>query len=242
MKPALLAMLLAYVMPSYGVLKRMANQRDEVNTPGLKAEGVAQIAPVLAKDVASMLGTTWNSGELPLNATLAVRFPGRCRLELTSPETTKTVTATWANGKGKLEGGEVKALMVGLEQACVLLSPRSSEEGATREGYNRHLANLKVDAKNVMLARFNGTVSYLIGQKVEGQPQLWIYKDKFLPSRIRYTDDAGVQWDVRFSDYGSQATGELWPRVMEVLKGDESQLRVMILTADPRADVTSVKF
>jgi hypothetical protein len=130
-------MVLAYVMPSYGVLKRMANQRDDVNTPGLKAEGVAQIAPVLAKDVATMLGTTWNSGELTLNASLAVRFPGRCHLELTSSETTKTLTATWANGKGKLEGGDVKALLVGLEQACVLLSPKSSEEGATRDGYNR---------------------------------------------------------------------------------------------------------
>jgi hypothetical protein len=85
-------------------------------------------------------------------------------------------------------------------------------------------------------------VSYLIGQKAEGQPQLWVYKDRFLPSRIRFTDEAGVAWDVRLSDYGSQATGELWPRVMEVLKGGESQLRVMILNADSRADVTSVKF
>lgn len=242
MKPALLAMLLAYVMPSYGVLKRMANQRDDVNTPGLKAEGVTQVAPVLAKDVAPLLGITWNSGELSLNATLSVRFPGRCRLDVSSPESTKQVSATWAGGKAKLEGGDVKALAVGLEQACVLLSPKSTEDGATREGYSKHLSSLKVDTKNVQMARLNGSVSYLIGQKAEGQAQLWVDKDRFLPTRVRFTDESGTAWDVRFSDYTSQATGELWPRVMEVLKGGETQLRVMILNADTRADVTQVKF
>jgi hypothetical protein len=238
---AVLALVLAYIMPSFGVLKRMANNRDEVNTPGFKAEGVAQIAPVLAKDVASLLGTTWNSGELTLNVSLAVRFPGRCRIELTSPETTKSIVVTWTNGKRRTEGGELPALGAGLEQACALLSAKSSEEGATREGFLRHLQSLKVETKNISLARWYGTVSYLIGTRAEGQSQLWVYKDTFLPSRLKYSDEAGA-WDVRFSDYNSQATGAIWPRVLEVEKGAEPQLRVMILHADLKADVTNVKF
>jgi hypothetical protein len=238
---AVLALVLAYIMPSYGVLKRMASNRDDVNTAGFKADGVAVIAPVLAKDVAGMLGTTWNSGDLTLNISLAVRFPGRCRLELTSPESTKSIVATWVNGKRKLEGGDLPALGAGLEQACALLSLKSTEEGATREAYSRHLAGLKIDTKNVALARFYGTVSYLIGVKADGQPQLWVYKDVFLPSRVKYADEAG-SWDVRFSDYNSQATGDVWPRVVEVEKGSEPQLRMMLLHADLKADLSAVKF
>ncbi len=242
MKGALVGLILAYIMPSYGVLKRFANNRDELSTSAVKAEGVAAVAPVLAKDVAALLGTTWNSGELNVNASLSVRFPGRCRLELTSPETTKSVVATWSSGKKRSEGGDVPALAVAVEQACALLSFKSGEEGATRDAISKHLSSLKVDQKQVMLARFNGTVSYLIGQKADGQPSLWVYKDRFLPSRLKFVDESGAPWDVRFSDYTSQATGEVWPRVLEVYRGAEPQLRVMILNADLKADLSTVKF
>lgn len=239
---AIVGLLVAYIMPSYGVLKRFANQRDELTVSGLKAEGVGVVSPVLAKDVAALLGTTWNSGELNVNASLAVRFPGRCRLELSSPESTKAVSASWASGKKKSDGGEVAALRVAVEQACALLSQKSAQEGATRDGFVQHLQGLKVDLKSTSLARFNGTVSYLIGSKAEGQASLWVYKDRFLPSRVRFTDETGAAWDVRFSDYTSQATGDVWPRVVEVLKGNEPQLRVMLLRADLKADLSNEKF
>jgi hypothetical protein len=249
MKGAILAMVVAYIMPSYGVLKRFAGQRDELTVANLKAEGVAAVAPVLAKDVSSLMGVTWNSGELMLNASLAVRFPGRCRLELSSTESTKVLAAAYTSGKARSEGGDVQALLVGLEQACALLSLKSSEDGATREAVQKHLSGLKVDQKQVSLARFNGTVSYLIGNKAEGQSSVWIYKGEgegdpksFLPSRLMFTDSSGNAWDVRFSDYASQATGEVWPRVLEVYKGNEAQLRVMVLNANTKADLSNVKF
>jgi hypothetical protein len=242
MKAAMVALVVAYIMPSFGVLKRFANERDGLTVSNLKAEGVAAVAPVLAKDVAGLMGITWNSGELMLNASLAVRFPGRCRLELSSPESTKVLAVAATNGKARSEGGDVQPLLVGLEQACALLSLKSSEEGATRDAMQKHLAELKVDSKAVSLVRFNGTVSYLIGRKAEGQPQLWIYKERFLPSRLKFNDASGTAWDVRFSDYTSQATGEMWPRVLEIYKGDEPQLRVMVLNADAKADLSTVKF
>jgi len=242
MKAALLALLVAYIMPSYGVIKRFAAQRDDLTVSNLKAEGVVAVSPVLAKDVSALMGVTWNSGELMLNASLSVRFPGRCRLEFSSPDSTKVLVAASNAGKVRGEGGDVEALKVGLEQACALLSLKSNEDGATREAVTKHLNTLKVDQRQVMLARFNGTVSYLIGQKLEGQSQLWIYKDRFLPSRLMFTDAGGTAWDVRFSDYTSQATGEIWPRVLEVYKGNEAQLRVMVLNANAKADLSNVKF
>ena len=242
MKGAILAMVVAYIMPSYGVLKRFAGQRDELTVANLKAEGVAAVAPVLAKDVSSLMGVTWNSGELMLNASLAVRFPGRCRLELSSPESTKVLAAAATSGKARSEGGDVQALLVGLEQACALLSLKSSEDGATREAVQKHLSSLKIDQKQVSLARLNTGVSYLIGAKGDGQSSLWINKERFLPSRLMFTDSAGNAWDVRFSDYTSQATGEVWPRVLEVYKGNEAQLRVMVLNANTKADLSNVKF
>lgn len=242
MKAAFLALVVAYIMPSYGVLKRFANERDGLTVSSLKADGVAAVSPVLAREVAALMGITWNSGELMVNASLAVRFPGRCRLEFSSPESTKTLAAASTSGKSRGEGGDVQALLVGLEQACALLSLKSSEDGATRDAVTRYLNSMKVELKQISLARFNGSVSYLIGAKAEGQPQLWVYKDRFLPSRLKYTDAAGNAWDVRFSDYSSQATGEMWPRVLEVYKGNEAQLRVMVLTANPKADLSNVKF
>lgn len=242
MKSLLVALVAAYIMPTSGVLKRYAGQRDDLPTTSLKAEGVTAVSPALARDVSSLLGLTWNSGELVLNASLAVKIPGRCRLELSSPESTKTLAAVSAGGKVRSEGGQLAALEVAVQHACALLALKSGEEGATREALSRHLSSLKVDQKNVMLARFSGAVSYLIGQKADGQASLWVSKDRFLPSRLKFTDDAGAAWDVRFLDYTSQATGDAWPRVLEVYKGSEAQLRVMVLNANTKADLSSVKF
>lgn len=242
MKALLAALVTAYIMPTWGVLKRLASQRDDMSVSALRAEGVAVVAPALARDVAAKLGTTWNSGELNLNATLAVRFPGRCRLELSSPETTKAIVASTASGKSRTEGAELAAALVAIEQACAVLALKSSGEGVTRDTLLKHLGTLDVETKAVSLARFNGTVTYAIGERDEGKAQFWVYKDRFLPARVRYTDAAGTAWDVRFSDYTSQATADWWPRVLEVYKGNEPQLRVMVLNADPKADLSTLKF
>lgn len=238
----LLPLLLAYVMPSWGVLKRYANQRDELTLSSLKAEGVATAAPAFARDIATQLGVSWLGGELSLNAMLAVRFPGRCKLELTSPDSMQVIGVSVSQGKVRSDKESRPALEALVEHACALLAMKSTEEGATRETLMRQLSAHKIDARQVSLARFEGTVSYVLGSRDEGQPQLWVYKDSFLPSRLRVTDKDGTAWDIRLVDYGSQATGEVWPRVMEVYKGQELQLRVMLLSAQPKADLSAVKF
>ncbi|MHB8879631.1 MAG: hypothetical protein ACYC8T_38570, partial [Myxococcaceae bacterium] len=62
-----------------------------------------------------------------------------------------------------------------------------------------------------------------------------VYKDSFLPARLRFTEADGVSWDVRFVDYASPATGEWFPRVVEVDRGGAPWLKFTGLTADAKA-------
>lgn len=242
MRAVVLGLVLAYVMPTYSVLKRLANARDELTVTALKLDSLGAVAPVIAKDVADQLGTSWTSGELTLTAVWSVRFPGRCRLDLSSPDSTKSMTFAWANGKKRSEGGALPAAAVAVDEVCALLALRSGTDGESRGQLERHLAALKVNPKETTLARFVGTVAFVIGDRAEGAPQLWVYKDKFLPARVRFTDDAGAQWDVRLVDYASQATGDWFPRQIEVYKGAEPQLRLTVLSADGKAELEGVKF
>lgn len=60
MRAVVLGLVLAYVMPTYSVLKRLASGRDELTVSALKVDGLGTVAPVIAKDVAEQLGTTWS--------------------------------------------------------------------------------------------------------------------------------------------------------------------------------------
>lgn len=241
MRAAVLGLLLAYVMPTYSVLKRLASGRDELTVTALKIDGLGSVAPVIAKDVAEQLGTTWTSGELTLNAVVSLRFPGRCRLDLSSPESTRAMTFAWSNGKKRQEGGTLPAAAVALDELCSLLALRSGTDGESRAALEKHLAALKVNARDTSLGRFAGTVAFVVGDRADTSPQLWVYKDRFLPARVRFTE-GGAQWDVRFLDYSSQATGEWFPRIVEVYKGSEQLLRLTVLSADGHAELNDVKF
>lgn len=240
-KPMLLAVLLAYLMPAASVLKRVAAGRDELTVSSLRAEGQAAVAPALARDLAAALGAGWTQGELSLAAVWSVRFPGRCRLELSAPDSTRTLAAVWAYGKKRSEGPELAAAAVAVEQLCATLALRSSAEGESRAALERTLAALRVDTRAVSLARFEGSVAYVLGERSDGASQLWVYKERFLPARVWVADPGGA-WDVRFIDYTSQATGEWLPRVVEVYRGAEPQLRLTVLSADGRATLEGVKF
>lgn len=241
------ALALAYVMPTYSILRRYAGTRDDLTLTSLKVDGNAAVAPALAREVASTLGSTWTSGELPLTSSLSIKYPGRCRLDLTSLESNKTITAAWSNGKKRTEGPELVAAQVALDQLCALFALKSAGEGETRAALEKHLAALKVDTKLVSHARFLGQLTFAIGDRQQPDaPQFWVYRDRtppdrFLPARVRFTDERGA-WDVRFIDYSSASVADWLPRVVEVYKGPELQLRLTALTADTRADLEKTKF
>jgi hypothetical protein len=240
------ALALAYVMPTYSILRRYAGTRDDLTLTSLKVEGTAAIAPVVAKDLAAALGSSWTSGDLPLTAALALKYPGRCRLDLTGYESTKTLTVASSNGKRRTEGPELIAAQVALEQLCAFFAVKSAGDGETRASIERHLAALKIDTKQVSHVRFLGQLAFAIGARGENTPQYWVYRDRtppdrFLPARVRFTDERG-NWDVRFIDFTSASVADWVPRVVEVYKGQELQLRLTALTADTRADLESTKF
>jgi hypothetical protein len=240
-KELLLMVVLLYVMPAFSVLKHVASGRDELTLTGLKAEGQAAVAPALARDLASSLGTPWTNGELTLAAVWSVRFPGRCRLDLQATDSTRSLAVVWANGTRRAEGPELPAAAVAVEQLCATLALRSAAEGETRGALERHLAAIKVDTRAVSLSRFVGTVAYVLGDRAASSAQFWVYKDRFLPARVMLPDPAGA-WDVRFIDYASQSTGEWLPRVVEVYRSGELQLRLVVLSADGRASLDGVRF
>jgi hypothetical protein len=123
-----------------------------------------------------------------------------------------------------------------LDEICALLALRGSGEGDSRAALEKHLSNLKVDTRQISLARYDGSLAYLIGQTTAGASQFWVYKtDRFQPGRIRFTD-VGGRWDLKFRDYASQAN-DGFPRVFEVWKDDVMQFRMTTLNADSKARV-----
>jgi len=90
-------------------------------------------------------------------------------------------------------------------------------------------------SRSTWLARFGGQVAYVIGGSKDGDAQFWIFKDSWLPARMRWTD-GGTRWDVRFVDYNSPA-GDWFPRAVEVSRDGERQVRFTTLSGDPRATV-----
>jgi len=237
-KVALVGLSLAYVLPTYSILRRMADGRDDLALSAMKVAGSAAVSPASAREVAGLLGVDWQSGELMLTFTVAMRLPGRCRLELASTESTRTLVAVSSNGKRRSEGGELPALQVAVDEICALLAFRGAAEGESRAAVERHLAAVKVNSKLTSLGRFRGTVAYVLGDTAEGSPQLWIFKDHFNPARVRFADDKQVGWDVHFFDYSSQATGQAFPRQVLVNKGAEPVLRLTTLKGDlkPKLD------
>jgi hypothetical protein len=241
-KLALLSMLLVgYVMPSSSILRRLTGKRDDLTIASGKLQGNASVAPILARTMAPALGAPWTNGELPLVMTLSVQLPGRCRIDLTAPESAKTMSAVWSNGKVRLEGPEFPALQVAVEQFCATLAMHSSADGESRAALERHLSGMKVETRKVSFGRFAGTVAYILGNPAENSPQFWVYKDQYLPARVRLTNATG-SWDVRFIDYTSQASGEWFPRIVEVYKGSELHLRMTAMNSSWPANLASVKF
>jgi hypothetical protein len=235
---AAVALVLAYVMPPFSVVKRMAGERDRLQLTALKVDGTVTVQAAAAADYANALGVTTGPGELQLNGWVSMRFPARCRVELGSLDSTKTVAAVSSNGKRRTEGAEIAALQVVADQICAVLALRGADDNDSRVAVERHLANLKVDAKQSSLARYAGTLAYVVGNPAPGSPQLWVYKtDSFQPARLKFTDEKGVAWDVKFVDYASQAS-DTFPRLIEVWKGDALQFRFTTLGTDvkPKLD------
>jgi hypothetical protein len=245
---SLSALLLAYVLPSYAIVKKMCESRDNIGLTTLKVDGAATVGPTLAKDVATALNVDWVSGELYVTFSASMKFPGRCHVELSSPNTTKKVVAVSSNGKKRNEGLDLPALQVATDEICALLVVRGKDEA--RQEVDKHLQSLKVNKALVSLGRFHGALAWVVGDAGEA-PQLWVYKPLLndpnntppvYPARVRFTDDKSNKWDVQLYDWGSAVGSDWFPRVVEVIKGGEPQLKLTALTADVKPKLADELF
>lgn len=227
----------AYVLPAGSILRRMAAARGEAESSAFKVEGSLSFQGPAAQEAAAALGVGSERGELETKGTLWMKLPGRCRLEVVAPEG-KPVAVVVANGRKRLVGAEVPALSVALQQACALLAVQTNG----RADLEQHLRSVGLESRGTSLARFDGLVTYVIGELEGGGPQLWVYKDSFRPARLRYTEAGGSAWEVRMMDYDSAASAEGMPRALEVWRNGQRLVRFTALQADTRSPVADTLF
>lgn len=216
---------LAYVPAPGAIFRHLLTGRDEQRISTARVEGMLVLAGAASSEAGSQ-------GEIQSDARVFLKLPGRCRLEASGPETGK-LAVVQAGGQLKNEGPAVAALGVGLGELCALFGARSAGDG--RAELEAHLKKRGVNVGSSWLARFGGHVAYVVGGPKDGDGQFWVFKDSWLPARIRWTE-GGTRWDVRFVDYNSPA-GDWFPRAVEVSRDGERQVRFTTLSGDPRANV-----
>jgi hypothetical protein len=232
---------LAYVLPGLSIVRRMAEVRDDLQLFSVRIEGGVTLSGSLAGEAQRSLALLGDRPEVQADGVVSLKLPGRCRFDVSSIEGGRFAAVT-SGGKPRVEGATPAPVSLALEHLCVLLASRSSSAGEAKELLMRHLGQLKIDVGQTSLARFGGQVVYVIGAPGERTPQLWVYKDLFLPARLRFADAQGAFWDLRLLDYTSPATGEWFPRTVELAKENEVVLRFTSLKSDVKTKLADTLF
>jgi hypothetical protein len=232
---------LAYVIPATSILNRMTKEEDKIQVFSWKIEGALSFFGPAAKEAAAALKLTAEGNELQVDGVVSLKHPGRCRFDASSAEGA-TSSAVTTNGKARTEGSPLPTLQLTIDEICALMVQRSGDEGVAKAAVERHLSKLGVDTKRSSLGRIGTDVAYVVGDPAAGKSQLFVNKDSFTPARILFTDAAGQKWDLRFHDFYSPLTGDQFPRVTEVWKNGELQLRFTALKAEPKAQFADKVF
>jgi hypothetical protein len=217
---ALAAPALAYIPPATSVLRDTAKRRDETQAASVEARGSLAIG-----DAA------------PVPATLWVKSPGRCRLELAPPGASPAERPTIVVRSGRIasiRAAESFPSAVAIaEAACAMLSaPRG--EGSDR-ALAQALAQRGVSLASISLGHLGPRIAWVLGGPPRGeQPQAWIDKQELRPLRL-VADLGGSRRDVRFLEWAGAPTAT-FPHVVEVFEGEtlEARLAVDRLIANPR--------
>lgn len=231
---------LAYVLPGSSVLRRMAEARDDLRLTTLRVDGTVAFFDQSQMAAADALGIPPSGAELRTDAVFSFHLPGRCRLDLMNQDQSRAAVVS-VHGRTRVEGAQLPPARAALEEACALVALHSASGSQALEDLYRHLRGLGIETGQSSLGRFGGQVVYVLGRQTANAPQLQVYKDSFMPARIRFTRD-GQTWEVRFLDYGGPITGEWFPRLVEVYRGDALELRFSSLKADSHANLSERLF
>ncbi len=242
---AFLALVLAapaagYLPPASAILKRVAQRRDELRLTSLEARGTVVFAGESARRVAAELGLPPPGGELTLPALIAVKTPGRCRLELAPEGVALAERPAVSLRSGRVLGhrgleavAPARALVEGL---CTLLGEKTSGSPDPERAFAQGLAARGVALPEVALGRLAGRVAWVLGGRPqEARPQAWVDKQTFQPVRL-LAALGGAPRDLRLLDFGAPVGGDAFPRAAEVWSGNELELRFVVekLTQNPR--------
>ncbi len=219
----------AYLLPVQGVLKRMAQRREDLALQSLEVRGTFSLQGDAARAAAAATGLALTGSELTAPALVTIKLPGRCRLELAPAELAESErpAAIWKQGRisGARGLDRVPAAVALTEAVCVLLGQRSGG-GDPGRFYAEALARLGVPLREVHLGRSEGRIDYVLGARPsEKKPQVWVDKATFQPARLVYARGGGPLSEVRLLDYGSPMGGDWFPRAAEVHGAGGLQLR-----------------
>jgi hypothetical protein len=231
-----------YVLPGGAILRHLVTNRAALHLTTLRAEGTVSFFGGAISEAGAALQLPTDKPETQADATISLRLPGRCRLDVTSPEGTR-LSVVDSQGRLRNEGGVVQALNVALGQVCHLLALRGSTDPETKAELERYLRQqLGVEPGGTWLDRQSDQVVFMLGRNNPKAAQFGVFKDSFLPARVRFQDSAQIPWEVRFVDYNSPSAGESFPRIIEVSRQGEKLLRLTVLKADSHANVSEKLF
>jgi hypothetical protein len=228
----------AYVPPASAVLKRVAQRRDDLGLAAMQVQGTLVLAGEAARR-AQAGGLAAAGPELAVPATLLVKAPGRCRLELAPPGASAadrpslSVRGSRASARRGLDS--VPAAVALVEGVCTLLAERGG--GDSERALAQALTARGVALGDVAFGRLGARVAYVLGARPQQTtvPQAWIDKQTFQPVRLvaRFAD---APRDVRLVDFGSPVGGDGFPRAVEVWNGKELEARFTAekVTPNPR--------
>lgn len=222
---ALSAPALAYIPPSSTVLRDAAKRRDERQAASMEARGTLRLG-----DAA------------PIPATLWVKSPGRCRLELSLPGASPAERPVVVVRNGKVASmramEHVQAAVAIAEASCALLAAQRGE-GSDR-AYAHALAARGVSVASIALGHLGPRIAWVLGGPSRGtQPQAWLDKQDLHPIRL-VADLAGSRRDVRLLDWTEPPNA--FPKAIEVHGDGELEARFDIQRTVPNPRVPDSMF
>ncbi len=240
---ALAAPALAYVLPVPAILKRVAARRAEAGLASLEVLGTLEADGDAAARVAQATGQRALGTKIVVPARLALKVPGRCRLELAPAGAADADRPYVAARDGKISGRGLDGLPAAaalVRSACALLAV--SVAGDADRAYAEALARRGVALDEATLGRFNGRIAYVLGGRPrDAKPLAFVDKDTFQPLRL-LAPEGGALLDTRLLDWGSPTGGDWFPRAVEVWDREQLKLRFTTEKALPNVKLGDALF